>query len=89
MIGDKPASVLEAYDNLIVAMAPTRYDLLSDTTVQVQVANKNGRDLLAADNKLNFVYYMHPPNPYHVSLPSLMVDQQQQQGNTEQRMVVK
>jgi hypothetical protein len=60
LVGDKQATILETYENLIVAVAPLRYDFVTDTTVNVYVSNKNGRDLLQAEQKLSFVYYTNP-----------------------------
>jgi len=55
--GDKLGRIVETTENLITVFAPARFDLMSDTPVQVLVSNKYPHELLSADKKLQFVYY--------------------------------
>lgn len=54
--GKRFGHVVEVADNLITVIAPQRPDLITPTTVSVEVANKHGEHLLNAEKKLNFLY---------------------------------
>jgi len=56
--GDKIGRIVETTDNLLTVMAPQRFDLVSDTPVAVIVSNKSTHDLLSADKKPSFIYYV-------------------------------
>ena len=58
MCGDKQANIVEVFDNLIVAIVPPRYDLLSDTTISIMVSNRIGREISIAEKTLSFTYYV-------------------------------
>jgi len=57
--GDKQGRIVEATENLLTVWAPARYDLMSDSSVSVVVSNKYPHELLSADKKLSFVYYVN------------------------------
>ena len=61
LIGDQQATIVETYENLIVAIVPARHDLMQDTMVPVTIANKNknGASIVTAENKIDFIYKMH------------------------------
>jgi len=56
MFGERPAKVLDTYENLITVTAPIRNDILTETVVPVVIANKFATELFVADNSLTFSY---------------------------------
>jgi len=58
LFGDKTAKVTETSDNLLTVFAPSRIDMVSNTSVPVTISNKGQQDLLQAEKQLSFTYFM-------------------------------
>jgi hypothetical protein len=50
--------VVETSENLITVYAPSRFDLPTNTTVNVTVSNRTQQDILSAEKQITFMYYV-------------------------------